>query len=54
MLAWAAAGRPHSVPAGIASADPDAPAFLRFQQASPPPLATAGGPAVRFLAWQAK
>jgi len=38
----------------VANANPDAPAFLRFQGNTPPPLATAGGPATRYLAWQAR
>lgn len=38
----------------VATLDPDAPAFLRFRGDTPPPLATAGGPATRFSAWQAR
>ena len=41
-------------PASVASADPDAPAFLRYQGSTPPPLATGGGPAARYLAWKAR
>jgi len=54
MLAWSAYSSPHASPPAIASTNPDAPAFLRFQGGEPPPLATAGGPGTRFLAWQAK
>jgi hypothetical protein len=54
MLAWSAIARPHAIPPTLAHANPDAPAFLRFQGDTPPPLATAGGPAARYLAWQAR
>jgi len=54
MLAWSALSSPTASPQAIASTDPDAPAFLRFQGEEPPPPATAGGPVTRFLAWQAR
>jgi predicted anti-sigma-YlaC factor YlaD len=54
MLAWSAFSSPRATVPSIASSYPDAPAFLRFQHDTPPPLATAGGPAARYLAWQAR
>jgi len=54
MLAWSALSKPAANPPAVASANPDAPAFLRFQGDTPPPLATAGGPAARYLGWQAR
>ncbi len=54
MLAWSAFANPHPRPSSLANTNPDAPAFLRFQGDTPPPLATAGGPATRYLAWQAR
>ena len=54
MLARGSFSRSHAVAPLVANANPDAPAFLRFQGNTPPPLATAGGPATRYLAWQAR
>jgi anti-sigma factor RsiW len=54
MLAWSAISKAPAHPPTLANANPDAPAFLRFQGDTPPPLATAGGPAARYLAWQAR
>ena len=54
MLAWSAIQSPRATAPAVANMNPDTPAFLRFQGDTPPPLATAGGPAARYLAWQAR
>lgn len=54
VLAWSALRPAPEASTGVARLDAEAPAFLRFRGDAPPPPATGGGPAARYLAWQTR